>query len=235
MSIDTSQRSGQTEMMDDLEMTGDLLGDTLDRLAIINKQLGGNRVSVSGVERLLQEVPKAQEITFMDLGCGDGDMLRVLAEMGRSTGRSFKFIGIDANEYTIEHARSCSLDYPEISFQQMDVFSEEMKTMDYDIALCTLFMHHFKNEQIEEILKTLASKARLGIVVNDLQRSKIAYFLFKIYGLSIRNPMIKHDGAISILRAFKRSDLERFSAKIGLPCEIRWKWAYRYQWIIRTI
>lgn len=234
MLVDTRSRSARTEMMDDLEMTGDLLGNTLDRLAIINRQLGGDRVTISGVKALLKDIPKAREITFIDLGCGDGAMLRVLADVGRKAGRSFKLIGLDANEYTIAHARSCSKDYPEVSFQKMDVFSNEMHGLSYDIALATLFMHHFKNEQIEEMLRIIASKARIGLVINDLHRSKVAYSLFKIYGLFIRNHMIRNDGAISVLRAFKRVDIEHISTKLGLNSEIHWKWAFRYQWVIRT-
>lgn len=234
MLVDTRSRSDRTELMDDLEMTGDLLGDTLDRLAIINRQLGGNRVTTSGVEALLKDIPRSREITFIDLGCGDGDMLRVLADVGRKAGRSFKLIGLDANEYTIAHARSCSKDYPELSFQQMDVFSNKMYGLSYDIALATLFMHHLKNEQIEEMLRIISSKARIGIVINDLHRSKVAYFLFKIYGSFIRNHMIRHDGEISILRAFKRDDIKHISTKLSLNSEVRWKWAFRYQWVIRT-
>lgn len=220
--------------MDDLQMTGDLLGDTLDKLAIINRQLGGDRVTTSGVEALLKDIPLSREITFIDLGCGDGSMLRLLADIGRKAGRSFKFIGLDANAYTVAHARSCSKAYPEVSFQQMDVFSSQMHGLSYDIALATLFMHHFKNEQIEEMLRTIASNARIGIVINDLKRSKVAYYLFGIYASFLRNHMIKHDGEISILRAFKRVDLERISTKLGLKSEIRFKFAFRYQWIIRT-
>ena len=221
-------------MMDDWAMTGDLLGDTLDRLAVINRQLGGDRVTRSGVKALLKDVPFSREITFIDLGCGDGAMLRLLADMGRKAGRSFKFIGLDANAYTIVHARSRSKEYPEVRFQQMDVLSSKMDGLSYDIALATLFMHHFKDEQIEEMLRIIATKARIGMVINDLQRSKAAYYLFKLYGSFIRNHMIRHDGEISVLRAFKRVDLEQISMKLGLKSEIRSKWAFRYQWIIRT-
>lgn len=232
--IETTHRSKETEMMDDLEMRGELLGRTLDRLARINRQLGGTRVTLSAVQKLLKDHPQSKEVTVFDVGCGDGGMLRALAHWGRKAGRRFKLIGIDANKYTINHARACSADYPEISFQQQEMLSDEIGKTGYDIALATLFLHHFKDKQIESILADMATKARLGIVVNDLQRSRIAYFLFKIYCLSVRNHMIRHDGLISILRAFRRTDLERFSTNLGLNSEIHWRWAFRYQWIIRT-
>jgi 2-polyprenyl-3-methyl-5-hydroxy-6-metoxy-1,4-benzoquinol methylase len=235
MLIDTAHRSQQTEIMDDLDMTGELLRNTLDLLAKINRQLGGNRVTVSGVKRLLSGTSLSKEVTIVDFGCGDGDMLRILADMLRQSGRPFKLIGLDANAYTIAYAKAQSKDYPEISFLQMDVFSDQMQELEYDIALATLFMHHFSNKEIEALLRILMSKVNVGIVINDLHRSRLAYYLFKGYGLFIKNTMIKNDGAISILRAFKRVDLERFASKLGLNSEIRWKWAFRYQWVIKTI
>ena len=82
------------------------------------------------------------------------------------------------------------------------------------------------------LLKQLASKAKLGLVINDLQRSEIAYGLFKLLSITISNQMIIDDGLTSILRAFKREDLENLSKNLNLKSEIHWKWAFRYQWLI---
>jgi hypothetical protein len=105
--------------------------------------------------------------------------------------------------------------------------------MNYDIALATLFLHHFKTDELEVLLKQLASRAKLGLVINDLHRSEIAYGLFKLLSLVISNQMIIDDGLTSILRAFKRKDLENLAQKLNLKSEIRWKWAFRYQWLIK--
>jgi len=106
--------------------------------------------------------------------------------------------------------------------------------LDYDIVLSTLFLHHLNQDEIHTLLKTIQSKAKLGIVINDLHRNSIAYGLFKSLGLVISNEMIVQDGLTSILRAFKRQELESISKKLNLKSKIRWKWAFRYQWIIRS-
>jgi len=234
MTIDTRYRSEQKEIMDDMEMSGDLLADTLDRIAKINRQLGGNRLISSGVKTLLAHTPKEQSITIVDLGCGNGDILRMLAKWGRTHGRKFNLIGIDLNAFTISHAEAQSRDYPEVSYKTIDVFSEKMQAMDVDIVLATLFMHHFSNAEIERLLVQFNKQAQIGIVVNDLHRHKLAYRLFQLFSMTIRNPMIRNDGLISILRAFKRKDLEAISQKLKLKDDIRWRWAFRYQWIIHT-
>lgn len=232
--IDTTYRSDATEIMDDFSMKGELLRDTLDKLGKINKWLGGNSVTINGVKELLKNRSKTETYTIIDLGCGHGEMLRLLSEYGRKNNFSFKLVGIDANEDAIAYARELSKNYNEISFQNLDIFSNEFKALEFDIALSTLFLHHFKGGDIERLLKLLHSKADIGIVINDLHRSKLAYGLFKLLGIVISNDMIVQDGLTSILRAFKREDLEYHAEQLQLKSQIRWKWAFRYQWLITT-
>lgn len=220
--------------MDDFSIKGELLRDTLDKLGKINKWLGGNNVTINGVEQLLKDQDKSKTYTIIDLGCGHGDMLRLVADFGRKQGFKFKLIGIDANEDAVAYAQELSNDYAALSFQKLDIFSEEFKDLKYDIALSTLFLHHFKENEIEHMLKQLASNANIGIVINDLHRSTLAYGLFKLLGLFISNDMIVQDGLTSILRSFKRNELESHSDQLQLKSQIHWKWAFRYQWLIRT-
>jgi len=232
--IDTTYRSNATEIMDDFSMKGDLLRDTLDKLGNINKWLGGNRITLNGITQLLKNQPKDKSYTIVDLGCGHGDILRLVADYGRKHNYKFSLLGIDANLDAIDYANELSVNYPELSFINEDIFSEDFKTKDYDIALATLFLHHFKEEDILRLLTILSNNSKLGIVVNDLQRSKIAYGLFKLLGLVISNDMIVKDGLTSILRAFKHEELEDISEQLKLKSQIRWQWAFRYQWLINT-
>ncbi len=232
--IDTTQRSNATEIMDDFSMKGTLLRDTLDKLGSINKWLGGNTITLNGIKQLLKNQPKTKTYTIVDLGCGHGDILRLVADYGRKHNFSFNLIGIDANQDAIDYASELSVNYPELTFQKLDIFSEAFQNLDYDIVLSTLFLHHFKNEDIVTLLQNVSRKATLGIVINDLHRSKVAYVLFKLLGLVISNHMIVQDGLTSILRAFKRKDLENLSKTLNHTSKICWKWAFRYQWLIKT-
>ena len=81
--IDTSKRSSEIEIMDDFSMGGDLFRDTLDKLEIINRFLGGNLVTIMGLKNLLENQTKNKIITIVDLGCGNGDILRDVAKYGK--------------------------------------------------------------------------------------------------------------------------------------------------------
>lgn len=245
MRIDTSKRSEAPEIMDDFNLAGEILRDALDKIASINRLLGGNKVTLQGVEQLLKiksatnktSPAKTDEITILDVGCGNGDMLRALADYALKKQLNFKLLGIDANDFTIKHARQLSAGYPNISYVCADIFEEIKQERLYDVILCTLTLHHFKDEEIITLMEGFKTQSTTGIVVNDLHRSKIAYYLFKalcfVFGL---NKMSKDDGLVSILRGFKKHDLQHFSRRLAFNnYSLKWKWAFRYQWIIPTI
>ena len=231
--VDTSHRSSEMEIMDDFTMEGALFRDTLDKLEIINRFLGGNSVTINGLKNLLKNQSKNKTITIVDLGCGNGDILRDVAKFGRKNNYSFNLIGIDANLAAIEYAKELSKEYSELSFKTIDILSEDFKKQSYDVVLCTLFLHHFKNEELISFLKTTTDKATIGVVVNDLHRHKLAYYLFKLIGFFIKNKMVRQDGLTSVLRAFKRKDLENIAKEIKVHFSIQWKWAFRYLWILK--
>ncbi len=234
MMINTKYRTNEPEIMDDFALEGETLRDALDKIAKINRLLGGNQLTLQGVQQLLKGISKDQEITIVDIGCGNGDMLRVLADYGKQNKYRFKLIGIDANAYTISHAVALSKAYENISYQCEDIFEAEFKALDYDMVLCTLTLHHFKDEEILSLMQVFYEKASIGIVINDLHRSAIAYRLFQALCFVFQlNDMSREDGLVSILRGFKKAELEHYSKELQLKkYTIQWKWAFRYQWII---
>lgn len=236
MKIDTTYRSTAPEIMDNFQMEGEILRDALDKIASINQLLGGNKVTLEGVRLLITGQPKSTLVRITDIGCGNGDMLRTLADYAAENNLNFVLTGIDANNFTVEHARSLSTGYSNISYNCLDIFDELEKPIDCDIVLCTLTLHHFKEEEIINLLGNYHTGARLGIVINDLERSAVAYYLFKALCFVFRlNDMSREDGLVSILRGFKRTDLISYSKKLNFRnYSIKWKWAFRYQWIIKT-
>ena len=235
MPINTKYRTDTPEIMDDFTLEGEVLREALDKIAKINQFLGGNSLTLNGVKELILTVPKSRLITIVDVGCGNGDMLRVLSNYGKENNYSFNLIGIDANAFTVNHAKKLSESYSNINFQCEEIYEYDFSQSKCDIILCTLTLHHFKNEEIENLLTTFYANSNLGIVINDLHRSSLAYRLFQIICFLFQlNSMSREDGLTSILRGFKKEELELFSKKLGFKKYIiKWKWAFRYQWIIR--
>ena len=234
MAIDTTYRTEATEIMDDFSLAGVELQDALDKIARINQLLGGNRLTLNGIKKLLDISDTTQTITIADIGCGNGDMLRMLADYAIQKNIVLQLIGIDANAFTVAYAQKLSAAYPNILYSCVDIFSPAFENVTYDIVLCTLTLHHFKEDEIVNIISTFSKNATTGILINDLHRSLVAYRLFEFICWIFRlNRMSREDGLVSILRGFKKKELEDFSKKLNVNrYSIRWKWAFRYQWII---
>jgi len=234
MSINTKYRTDTPEIMDDFTLEGEVLREALDKITKINRFLGGNSLTLNGVKELILTVPKSKLITIVDVGCGNGDMLRVLSNYGKENNYSFNLIGIDANAFTVNHAKKLSESYSNITSKCEDIFELDFSQLKCDIILCTLTLHHFKNEEIESLLTTFYANSKLGIVINDLHRSRLAFRLFQIICFLFQlNSMSREDGLTSILRGFKKEELVTFSKKLDFKkYKIQWKWAFRYQWII---
>lgn len=235
MALNTKQRTDKPEIMDDFSMEGDVLRDALDKIAKINQLLGGNQLTLRGIQELMTTITTPKELTIIDVGCGNGDMLRTIADFGLKNDLEFKLIGIDANAFTINHARKLSKYYPNITYLCKDVFDEPFSKLKYDIVLCTLTLHHFKEDEIMKLMTLFYANSTIGIVINDLHRSAVAYRLFQALCWVFRlNEMSREDGLTSILRGFKKEELIRFSENLHFSnYKIQWKWAFRYQWIIR--
>jgi hypothetical protein len=82
-------------------------------------------------------------------------------------------------------------------------------------------------------LENTLKQTKIGVVVNDLHRHTLAYYLFMLLSVFIKNKMIIEDGLTSVLRGFKRKDLVDLSKKLQVKPLISWKWAFRYQWILK--
>lgn len=235
--IDTSKRARESEIMDDFELKGPELEKTLSDLDNINKWLGGNKVTIQGIENLLKGRDREKVIKIIDVGCGNGSILREIARWGRSENYNFELLGIDANEHAIEIAERASAFYPEIKYRALNIFEKDFRDLRCDIIICTLTLHHFTDAEIQEITGNFYRQAKIGVVINDLHRSRQAYYLFRAFcKVFINNEIARKDGLTSILRGFKKEDIRKFAAEIpSEQQEIKWKWAYRYQWTIKKV
>ena len=228
-------RSKQEEILDDTSLRGSEMEAMLSDLETVNTLLGGDKVTLFGIVSLLTNTNKERVITILDVGCGDGAFLRKLETFGKKNGYQFKLVGIDANAFIIDQAILRSHHQPNISFEQKNIFSKDALHPQYDIALCTLFLHHFDTKQIISILDKLTAEAKIGVVVNDLERNWFAFWLFRLFSsIFIKTHIAKHDGLVSVARAFKRSELIAISETIAQTTyTLKKKWAFRWQLILK--
>lgn len=225
------KRSNQEELMDDLESSGPIIDQTLKELEIINRLLGGNSVTTKGLDTLLPE--NTDHIKIADLGCGGGDILKLVAQWASDRGLSVQLYGFDANPHIIKYAEENCADFDNISFETIDIFCEDFKCRNFDIILCTLFTHHFSENDLIRIFHQFKSQAKIGVVINDLHRHWLAYYSIRLLtSLFSKSEMVKFDGPLSVRRAFKKNDFLTIMKKADIhEYTLKWKWAFRWQLI----
>jgi 2-polyprenyl-3-methyl-5-hydroxy-6-metoxy-1,4-benzoquinol methylase len=231
-----SQRCEDKELMDDLECSGEELEQTLKELKTINKLLGGNYVTTNGLRKL---IGKSTDKTFSvaDIGCGGGDMIRVMDDWAISHDFKLKFTGIDANRNIIDLAKVRLADKPEIDWTIQNVFDPAFSNHRVDIITCTLFTHHFTSQELVDLLSAFRKKAKVGIIINDLHRHPFAYHSIKwLTRIFSRSKMVQNDAPLSVLRSFSREDWENILKASGFKSwKIKWYWAFRWQILISCV
>ncbi len=235
MKIDFKKRSYQKEHMDNFESKGDVISKTLTELNIINQWLGGYKVTISGLNKLLFG-KKITELQIADMGCGGGHTLKEIFKWSKKNNYRVKFFGIDANPNIIEVARKTTKELKDIELVTGNVLEQDLNGYSFDIINCTLLIHHFNDEELVLFLKKMSASARIGIVINDLHRNWFAYYSIAILTkLFSRSSMVRNDAPLSVLRAFDRSELYNILSKAGInDYELAWRWAYRWQLVIRS-
>lgn len=228
------QRATEPELMDDLTLASDALRQNLDELEFINTRLGGYGVVTDALARLRAKMPPRRPLRLADLGSGGGDTLRYIARWARRHHIPVELVGIDANPFMLDYATEKSQAYPEISFQQQDIFASEFQAQHFDVITCSLFCHHFTDAELVSLLRQLRQQASLAVVINDLHRHPVAYHSIKWLTRLFRGSyLVRNDAPLSVARAFTRTDWQLIMHQADIEnYELRWRWAFRWQVVI---
>lgn len=232
-----SQRSGEKELVDDLALDDPALTRNLQELEAVNQWLGGKTTLISALDKVCRQPSRlleAETIVIADLGCGGGDLLRAVHAWAKAKQLSVELIGIDANPYMVRYAIENSRTFSKIQFKTANVLSDEFKTMRFDIVCLSTFCHHLSDTDLIRLLKQLETQTSTAIIVNDLHRHWIAYLSIKwISRLLNFSYLARHDGPLSVLRAFRKRELIDLIKRAGIDCyRIRWRWAFRWEVIL---
>jgi len=220
--------------MDDPDIPVGLLHKNLGELDSMNRYAGGHSISLSGIKRMVNDRHKIYHIA--DLGCGSGDVLKYIARWARINQYQVKLTGVDKSKDAIMYLSENCSGFDEISGVVSDYQHYLESAADIDIVHCSLFCHHLSDNELHDLFTKLKTKARLGFVINDLHRSPLAYYgVWFLTRLLNGTDLSKHDGPVSVLSAFKHSELDSLLRNAGLnEFSIQWKWAFRYLVLVQT-
>ncbi len=211
-----AQRSVELEHLDKGDYTPEEYEGCLVELRRINRFLGDTWALRKS---LLKEIERANLKSFsvLDVGAGSGELLRVIARSAREEKRSAQLLGLELNARSASAILEESAEFAEIRSVRGDALRLPFASDCFDYAICSLFTHHFKDEQAVHVLRELSRVARRRVFVIDLHRHPLAYFLYTTVGkIFLHNRLIREDGALSILRSFRPRELQQLASQAGL-------------------
>ena len=100
----------------------------------------------------------------------------------------------------------------------------------YDAVVCTLFLHHLSDAEATALMRQMAAAAGRLVVVCDLARSKIGWWLtYAGTRLLTRSPVVHVDGPLSVQAAFTVDEIRSLAAQAGLTdCRIQRRVPFRF-------
>jgi SAM-dependent methyltransferase len=192
------------------------LSQCLADLARFNN-LGGRRPTLAHVKRLLRRVPANRVATVLDLGTGGADIPRALVRWARRTSRPLRVLALDRDAATLRVARQTSAGFPEITLLQADAVALPLRARSVDVVMSALTLHHLEPAAASASLAAMDAVARVGFVVSDLIRARAAYAsVWLATRLLAKNRMSRHDGPLSVLRAYTPAELRELCRHAGV-------------------
>jgi 2-polyprenyl-3-methyl-5-hydroxy-6-metoxy-1,4-benzoquinol methylase len=214
--------------MDDLAIGGPELTEALAQLRVINRVLGATAPTIEGVAHLWRRAGRPMQLHVLDVGAGSGEFSRQLLAWAARQRVEVQITLLDINAETCATATVYHRDTPQITVQHGDLFA--LPTASADIITASLFLHHIADPLLPTALLTMARAARIGVVINDLHRHRIAWLaIWLATQLLSRNRMIRHDAPLSVQRGFCAADFERLRAVPELArLWYAWRPLFRY-------
>jgi 2-polyprenyl-3-methyl-5-hydroxy-6-metoxy-1,4-benzoquinol methylase len=207
-----AKRAIADELMDDPALDAGTYTQVLHGLARVNTVTLARRPTLAFLERAVET---RKSFSLLDVGFGDGDMLRAIARWARRRGIEARLVGIDLNQRSVAAAKEATpADLP-IEYRGGDY--ADLAGEGWDCVISSLVAHHMTRAQLIAFLRFMEREARAGWLVNDLHRHGFAYAGWPLLaGIMRWHPIVRHDGHLSIARSYRPPEWPPLLAEAGV-------------------
>jgi ubiquinone/menaquinone biosynthesis C-methylase UbiE len=134
---------------------------------------------------------------------------------------------LDRNASHFPDPRAWAAELPTPRLIASDALELPLPDSSVDIVSCCLFLHHLQPPQVARYLAEARRVARVAVIINDLERSAIHYRLARLNRVIDPSRLSRHDGPVSVRRAYTYSELARMLANAGGRFLPERAWVYR--------
>lgn len=206
------ERLQAEELMDDPALPAATYTAVLHDLAKVNRVTLGYRPTLRFIRRA---VGGRKRFSVLDVGFGDGDMLRRIARLAAARGQEARLVGVDLNPNSVAAARAVTHAALPIEYRHGDY--ADLAGEGWDCVISSLVAHHMTRDQLIAFLRFMDAEAQAGWFVNDLHRHGFAHAGYPWLARLMRwHPIVRHDGLISIARSYRPHEWPPMLAAAGV-------------------
>lgn len=204
---------------------GNLDPDVIDRLLVsvhcemqrISEEFQhGRRVAelLNPILQGLRDRKADRPLRVVDIGCGTGFVARWLTAH-KALAADVELIGADYHPALIEEARRlAAAENLSCRFEVANAFRLEQSAT---VFMSTGILHHFRGRELIDLFAQHNRPGTCAFLHFDFHQSKFAPFgSWLFHAVRMREPLAKHDGVLSAVRAYESEDL-LLAARTGAP------------------
>ena len=157
-----------------------------------------------------------RSFSLLDLASGSADIPLAIADWAKRAGVTARIVVSDIHPVMLAVAREQTRNVPNVTVETCDALDPHYADGSFDIALCTLALHHFSPEDATQILRSMARVGR-RVLVFDLARARLAYIGALAMTRVLRmDPITRFDAPASVRRAYTVAELRALANQAGL-------------------
>ena len=207
-------RCREEEQMDSLELAAAEYAEVLHDLARVNRWTFTAHPLLAYLDAAAKDLVR---FSLLDVGFGEGDLLRRVAGWARRRGISVSLVGVDINPRSAGIARAQTPRDLPIEYLTGD--AQEMPGT-FDFIVSSQVTHHMTDPQLHDFLRFMEERALRGWLISDLRRAAFAYYGFPLLARLLRvHRIVREDGQLSIARSFRKHDWRAILHEAGMPSE----------------
>lgn len=178
--------------------------------------LGWTRLAVQEVAQLVASY-QFRAFSVLDVATGAAYIPAALARWARHQNLRASITACDISQQALAAARTTCTGFPEIQLEWQNALALTYPDQSFDVVLCQGILHHFPPRQAIMLMQELQRVARHAVILTDLQRTRPLYASVWIaLHTIVRNPITRHDGLVSIRRAYRPDEVQVLAEHAGL-------------------
>lgn len=211
------------ELLDDPAADPAAVRESLHNIARSNRWFGGRQAVRHGLAQLCRGLPAGMTLTMLDVGTGLGDLPLDAVRWGAGRGIRLVPFGLERSRPAAMLARDAGLPMILGCAGALPI-----KHRSVDIVVLSQVAHHMHGDAVMRMARELTMVARVGVVLADLRRSRLAMIGFWFGSRMLRfDPATRADGLTSVRRSYTRMELKTLLSRAGIDANVEQRPGFR--------